>query len=99
MFVGDRMSIEEALIDRLSSEAGRRLAQRARAGRQRALERISRFEVTLTRDGVSTWAELFDRPPTLEDIRVRAGGEAFVVAVRLKRRSLRERIRLAIAAE
>lgn len=93
------MSIEESLIDRLSTEAGRRLLLKARAGRKEAIQRISRFAVTLTRDGRTTWDEMFDAPPTLEQIRARAGKDVFVVAVRLQKQSLRDRIRLAIAAE
>lgn len=93
------MSIEEALIDRLSTEAGRRLLMKAKVGRKEALQRISRFAVTVTRDGQTTWEEMFDAPPTLEQLRARVGGEAFVVAVRLRKKSLRERVRMAIAAE
>lgn len=93
------MSIDDALIDRLSSEVGRRLLMKARIGRKMAIQRISRFAVTLTRDGHTTWEEVFDAPPTLEQIRARAGNGVFVVAVRLRKQSLRERIRVAIAAE
>jgi hypothetical protein len=97
--LGDSMSIDDALVDRLSTEAGRRLVKTARAGRRQAVERISRFAVTVTRDGVRSWEEIFEHPPTLEQIRARVGGQAFVVAVRIKRKSLRERFGLAIAAE
>ncbi|MFZ5709660.1 MAG: hypothetical protein ACOY4T_08260 [Pseudomonadota bacterium] len=67
------MGISEELIERLSSETGRLLTDRARAGRRRALASIARVVVTLTRDGTTTWEEHFDRPPTLGRIVERPG--------------------------
>lgn len=91
--------MNEDLIDRLSSEAGRRLADKARAGRRRALARISRCCVTVTRDGKTTREVLFDETPTLGELVARVGPDCYVVNIAMKRRPLRERIRLAIAAE
>jgi hypothetical protein len=93
------MGISEELIERLSSETGRLLTDRARAGRRRALASIARVVVTLTRDGTTTWEEHFDRPPTLGRIVERAGADVFVVAVAMRRRSLRERFLMRVAAE
>lgn len=93
------MTVTEDLIDRLSSEAGRRLSDKARAGRRRALARISRCCVTVTSDGKSTREVWFDQTPTLGQLVARLGAETYVVAVAMKRRPLRERIRLALAAE
>ncbi|MFN0113428.1 MAG: hypothetical protein ACKVPY_01995 [Paracoccaceae bacterium] len=93
------MGVSEELIDRLSSETGRMLSERARAGRRRALAAISRVVVTLTRDGSDTWEEHFDRPPTLAKLLERAGPNAFVVSVAMRRRTLRERVMMRIAAE
>lgn len=91
--------VPDELIDRLSTETGRRLAHEARRGRKRALSRISHFVVTVTQDGVTTRELTFEAAPTLRQIADRAGDEAFIVAIGMKRRSLRERIRLALAAE
>ncbi len=93
------MTVSEDLIDRLSSETGRRLTDRARAGRRRALAGISRCCVTVTLDGQSTREEYFEATPTLGQIIARVGPDAFVVSIAMKRRPLRERIRLALAAE
>lgn len=70
-------------------------------GRRRALRRISRFAVLVTYDGVTTEELIFDAAPTLAQIAARVGDGAFIVAVGLKRKSLRERIalRLPLAAE
>lgn len=93
------MTVNTDLIDRLSTEAGRRLSDTARAGRRRALARISRCCVTITRDGKTTQEVFFDETPTLGQIVARVGLDCYVVSVGMKRRSLRERIRLALAAE
>ncbi len=93
------MGIETALIDRLAQETGERMIDRARAGRLRALERISCFAVTLTRDGMRTWEEFFDQPPTIGQIAARCGPQVFVISVRLRQVSQRHRPRLALAAE
>ncbi len=93
------MTVTDELIDRLSSETGRRLMERARTGRRRALAKISRFCVTVTMDGQTTREELFDRTPTVAQILDRVGPEAFIVSIGMKRRPLRDRIRLALAAE
>lgn len=91
--------MNEDLIDRLSSEAGRRLTDKARAGRRRALARISRCCVTVTSDGKTTREVFFDETPTLGELVDRVGPDCYVVNIAMKRRPLRERIRLAIAAE
>ncbi len=93
------MTVTDELIDRLSSETGRRLMERARTGRRRALSKISRCCVTITLDGQTTREVLFDRTPTIAQILDQVGPEAFIVSVGMKRRPLRERIRLALAAE
>lgn len=89
-----RSQVPDELIDRLSSETGRRLVEKARKGRRRAVSRISKFAVTVTHDGVATEELIFDRAPTLAEIAARVGDQAFVVSVRLKRKGLRERARL-----
>jgi hypothetical protein len=93
------MTVTDELIDRLSSEAGRRLTDKARAGRRRALAKISRCCVTVTSDGKTTQDMFFDQTPTLGQIVARVGPECYIVAIGMKRRPLRERIRLALAAE
>jgi hypothetical protein len=93
------MSISDELIDRISTETGRRLVDKARTGRRQALAAIAKVEVVLTTDGNTTWTEIFDRPPTLRQIAERAGIDTYVVSVRMRRMSLRERIALRIAAE
>lgn len=92
------MTVSNDLIERLSTETGRRMIDHARHGRIRALAHISRVCVTVTRDGRTTREELFDQTPTLGDIIDRVGPEAFIVSIKMKRKSLRERIRLALAA-
>ena len=92
------MTVSNELIERLSTEVGRRLKEHARLGRRMALARISRFCVTVTMDGDRTQDEYFDRTPTLAEIVERVGAEAYVVSIGMKRRSLRERIRLALMA-
>lgn len=91
--------LPDELIERLSSETGRRLTAQARRGRRRAISYISHFVVTVTHDGVSTEELTFDAAPTVGQIAARAGAEAFIVAIAMKRKSLRERIRLRLAAE
>ena len=93
------MGISEDLIDRLSSETGRMLTERARDGRRRALSKITGVVVTVTRDGYKTWEEHFDRPPTVGRLIERVGPGAFVVAVAMRRRSLRDRMFMRLAAE
>lgn len=93
------MTVNNDLIDRISTETGRRLSEKARAGRRRALARISRCCVTVTRDGQTTQEIFFEQTPTLGQIVARVGPECYVVSVAMKRRPLRERIRLAFAAE
>ena len=91
--------VPDELIDRLSTETGQRLANEARRGRKRALSRISHFVVTVTHDGVTTRELTFEAAPTLRQIADQAGDDAFIVAIGMKRKSLRERFRLRIAAE
>lgn len=93
------MTVTNDLIDRLSTEAGRRLSDKARAGRRRALARISHCCVTVTRDGQTTQDVFFDQTPTLGQLAARLGPDCYIVSIAMKRRSLRERIRLALAAE
>jgi hypothetical protein len=71
--------ITEDLIDRLSSEAGRRLGQKARIGRVRALALLTEARVLVTRDGAGTWEEVFDGPPTLGELIARIGPRAYVI--------------------
>ncbi len=92
------MAVSNDLIERLSTETGRMMIDRARQGRRRALAHISRFCVTVTTDGKTTREELFDDTPTLGDIVERVGPDAFIVSISMKRKSLRERIRLALLA-
>ncbi|PPB80169.1 hypothetical protein LV82_02041 [Albidovulum inexpectatum] len=92
------MTISADLIDRLSTEAGRRLTARARRGRIKALAQISRICVTYTRDGQTRAEEMFDTTPTLGDLYERIGPDAYIVSITMRRRSLRERLRLALLA-
>ena len=93
------MGISEDLIDRLSSETGRMLTERARQGRKSALANITGVVITVTRDGYKTWEEHFDRPPTLGRLVERVGPGVFVVSVAMRRRSLRDRMFMRLAAE
>lgn len=93
------MTVNEELVDRLSTEVGRRLSQKAREGRRRALARISRCCVTVTSDGRTTREVWFDQTPTLGQLVSRVGPDCYVVGIAMRRRSLRERIRMALAAE
>jgi hypothetical protein len=83
---------------RPSTETGQRLTWRARARRRRAIEKISECCVTVTEDGHTTWEESFSRPPTLGALMDRVGQGAFVVSVTMRRRTLRDRVRLALSA-
>lgn len=88
--------VPDELVERLSTETGRRLSAETRKGRRRALRRISRFAVLVTYDGVATEELIFDNAPTVAQIAARAGEEAFIVSISLKRKSLRERIGLGL---
>lgn len=92
------MSVSEDLVERLSSETGRRLLGKAREGRRQALARLDRVAVTVTLDGSAIWTEMFDAPPTLGQLLARLGPAPYIVSVRRCRRSVRERIREALAA-
>ncbi len=96
-----KLHVSDELIDRLSSETGRRLTDRVRKSRRRSLSRISHFAVTVTYDGVTIEELTFDAAPTLAQIIARAGDQAFVVSIGMKRKSLRERamMLLPLAAE
>ena len=96
---GVPMSISDELINRLSSETGRRLMERAREGRKAAVAKISHCCVTVTRDGRTLREEMFDKTPTLGQIVDRVGPECYVVSVEMRRQSLRQRARLLLAAE
>jgi hypothetical protein len=91
--------IADDLVDRLSSEVGRRLVKTARRRRIRALSTLRECRVLVTRDGEGTWEEVFASPPTLGEIAARVGTAAYVVSVRMKARSIRERLGFRIAAE
>lgn len=91
--------IAEELIDRLVSETSDRLGETGRIGRRRALSVIQECRVLLTEDGKDTWEEVFDRPPTLGQLMMRVGANAFVVAVNMQRRPGRVRANLRLAAE
>ena len=94
-------NVSDELIDLLSNETGRRLTERARIGRRRALAKISLFAVTITYDGVRTEELTFTSAPTLAQISAKAGEQAFVLAIGMKRKRLRDIIRLGrkLAAE
>ncbi len=98
-YVMSRSNVPDELIERLSTETGQRLTAQARLGRRKALSRISHFVVTITHDGVGTEELIFTAAPTLGQIAARAGDGAYMVAIAMKRKSLRERFRLALAAE
>ncbi len=87
-----------AATDHASTATGERLTWRARARRRRAVEKISECCVTVTEDGHTTWEESFPRPPTLGALMDRVGQGAFVVSVTMRRRSLRDLVRLALSA-
>lgn len=93
------MKLTTDLIDRLSSETGRRLTDLARHRRKQALARLSRHFVVMTDDGITTRETMFEQPPTLGQLIDRVGPDVFVVAVRMQRKSLRARVRQALAAE
>ena len=93
--------VSDELVERLSTETGRRLCEKARKGRRRALRRISHFAVLVTYDGVTTEEIIFEAAPTLSQIAARTGQDAYIVSIGMKRRSLRERfgLSLPLAAE
>lgn len=93
------MTISDDLINRLSTETGRRLMSRARDGRRRAVAKISHCCVTVTRDGKNTQEEMFDKTPTLGELVARVGPDFYVVSIMMKQKSLRQRARLLLAAE
>ncbi len=93
------MTVTDKRIDRLSRETGRRLIEHARTGRRRAVASISRCCVTVTLDGQTTREVLFEHTPTIAQIFDRVGPGVFIVSIGMKHRPLRERIRLALAAE
>lgn len=93
------MKLTTDLIDRLSTETGRRLGDLARRRRKQALARLTRHFVVVTDDGITTRETMFEQPPTLGQLIDRVGADVFVVAVRLQRKSLRARVRQALAAE
>ena len=93
------MTISDDLINRLSTETGRRLLERARSGRQRAVAKISQCCVTVTRDGKNTHEEMFERTPTIGEVVARVGPDHYVVSIVMKHKSLRQRARLLLAAE
>jgi len=91
--------IAENLIDRLNAQAARRMSEKVRTGRVDALASLPRtYIATVTRDGRQTREITFDRPPTANAL-ADAAPDHFIVAVRMARRSLRERVTQAIAAE
>lgn len=92
------MAISEDLINRLDGEAGRHLHGKARAGRKRALDHITTYVVTLTLDGQTTWEEVFDLPPTLEQVAARSGTRVFVLGMRKRRKGLTGRFFAALVA-
>jgi hypothetical protein len=93
------MTITDELINRLSTETGRRLSARAREGRRQAVAKISHCCVTVTRDGRSTREEIFDKTPTLGQLMARVGPDYYVVSISMRHQSLRQRARLLLAAE
>ncbi len=92
------MAISEDLINRLDGEAGRYLLDKARVGRKRALEHIATYAVTLTLDGKTTWEEVFDHPPTLEQVAARAGNQVFVLGMRKRHKGLARRVLSSLVA-
>ena len=93
------MSVNDELVDRLSCEANRRLSDTARANRRRTLSKLSCCCVTVTNDGVTTEDVIFDETPTIGQIADRVGPDFYVVSVGMKRRPMRDRFRMALAAE
>jgi hypothetical protein len=91
--------ISDDLIDRLSTEAGRRLAQKARIGRIRALSVLTEARVLVTRDGAGAWEEVFDGPPTLADLIARIGPRAYVIRLATHARNARSGSLRRLAAE
>lgn len=85
--------ITDNLIERLNAEAAKRLAEKVREGRRRALSSISRCCVVVTDDGTQTRELTFDQPPTIGELVDRAGPDTWVVSVtmRLVPRKARQR--------
>lgn len=79
------MTVSDRLIDDISSETGRQLAERARQRRHRALGAVAQYCVTFTEDGRNTREILFSHPPTMRQMTGVLGPEAFVVSVRMHR--------------
>ncbi|MEZ5778124.1 MAG: hypothetical protein R3E44_07160 [Paracoccaceae bacterium] len=91
------MNVSDDLIDRLSSETGRRLADSARAGRRRVLPKITQCCVTVTSDGRAVQDEYFESAPTLGELVDRVGPEAYVVSVAIRRKPLTRRFQHLLA--
>jgi len=93
------MTVSTELIDRINMETSQRLAARARQGRLRALDVISHWCVVVTDDGDKTRDLIFEKSPTIGQIAEQADPDAYLVSIGKRKKSLRERVRLVIAAE
>lgn len=91
--------ITENLITRLNVQAAQRLVTNVRRGRRRALSSISRCCIVTTDDGRDMREVIFDQPPTVGQLVKRVGPDAWVVAVKMRRRPRAKRPVQAIAAE
>ncbi|MCB6177536.1 hypothetical protein LHP98_05250 [Rhodobacter sp. Har01] len=81
--------IEVNLFERLDAEAARRMTEKAREGRKRALAALHRHYVIVTDDGRNMQEVWFEQPPTIQELLARIGPDRWVVSVGMRRRSLR----------
>lgn len=87
------------LIGHSNAKAAYCMAEKARNGRADALASLpSNYIVTVTREGRQTRAIAFTAPPSIDALADVAPGH-FIVAVRMGRRTARNRVRQLIAAE
>lgn len=91
--------ITNNLIDRLNAQATHHLVTNVHKGRRRALAIISRYCVVTTDGGRETREVVFAQPPTVGQLVARVGPDAWVVAVKMRRRPRKARQRQALAAE
>ncbi len=91
--------ISDDLIDRLSSEVGRRLGRKARIRRIRALSVLAEARVLVAREGAGTWEEVFDGAPTLAELIGRVGPGAQVIRLVMNARRTQAGAPQKLAAE
>ncbi len=93
------MSNDDYLVRHLDRVAGKKLARTARKRRNKALRSISRYCITVTRNGDDMREISTDRPPNLSELIKMAGNDAFIVSVSMRHQSMSPRPVFVCAAE